>query len=293
MTGKELYEQLTKAYTEENLNRITGKLIALYKSKNFGSIREIANKVSKYVTLHEENAVHCFPKLVMLYHPDKGELFRKSIKKYYFENDIEKLTEYAHILLLNDIESIPVASISDDIDYSPEFVWQHNQKEGYYMSDQNDYDSEQTVFTGHYEKSFYNEIKIRQYGDLNISFPPHYLEDFEEFEMRGSGIESLDGVAYCKHVVHIDLSDNIITDLSELWSLTRIEELYLANNKIGYIDTLSSLVKLKVLDISGNQIDDISALFELDNLKYVNITYNPVPMDQIQKLQEKGVIVMC
>ena len=292
MKIKELFEKLNIAYSNENLNSIAGKLIELYKNKNYGRIREIANKISKYVTIDEEKDAKCFSKLIVLYHPDKGELHRTKIQKYYAKNDIESLTKYTHIFQLENIENTTVVTIDSSIDYQPEYAWENNDKEGYYFYDENDINSEEKTESEYFEKSFYNEIKLREYGDLSINFPPHYLEDIEEFELAQSGLESLDGAEYCKHAVSFDLSDNKITDISELSTLTRLEELYLANNQIGYIDTLSNLFKLKTLDLANNQINDISPLFELDNLEYVNIINNPISTIQIKKLKEKGIIIM-
>ncbi|PKV50926.1 leucine rich repeat (LRR) protein [Aquimarina sp. MAR_2010_214] len=292
MNIKELYNELSDAYSDNNLNTITGKLIALYKSKNFGKIREIANKISKYVTIDEEKDAKCFSKLIVLYHPDKGELHRKSINKLYNENNLDSLTKYSHILQLNEIENTVINTIDESVDYHPEYAWESNEKEGYYFYEKDEVNTENESDSKTYDKSFYNEIKFRQYGDLSIDFPPHYLEDIEEFELAQSGIELLDGIEYCQHAVIFDLSNNSITDISELSTLNRLEELYLGNNQIGYIDALSNLFELKIIDLSNNQIDDISPLFELENLEYVNIIGNKIPDNQIKKLKEKEIIVM-
>jgi hypothetical protein len=63
------------------------------------------------------------------------------------------------------------------------------------------------------------------------------------------------------------------------------------NNQIGYIDALSNLSKLKILDLSNNQIDDISSLFEFDNLECINIIDNRISINQIERLNEKGIVV--
>lgn len=287
MTQLELYNKLIKAYSDENLNQITSKLIELYKNKNFGKIREIANKISKFVIIDEEKNAKCFSKLVILYHPDKGELFRKSIKTFYSENDLENLTKYSHILLINDIENLIVTTIDEDIDYKPEYIWDINQSEGYSFLN-----TDENIYTKEYEKSFYNAIKLREYGNLDIEFPTYYLENFEDFELAYSGIKSLDGVEHCKQVVSLDVSNNEIYDISKLWDLDKLEELYLANNQIGYIDTLNNLLNLRVIDLSGNQIDDISSLLVLNKLEYVNLIGNPISISQIEKLKEKEIIVM-
>lgn len=287
-----LYHQLAEAYSDENLNRITRKLIELFKNKNFGKIRELANKVSKYVPIDEEKEAKCFTKLVILYHPDKGEFFRKSIKKHFDENDAENLTKHSHIFIFNQLENIVITTADLDIDYHPEYFWDTDQSEDYEFSDENETEEEAVFDDEDFEKSFYNAIKIREYGRLDIEFPTYYLEDFEDFEMTECGIETLDGVEFCKHVKILDLSNNEIADLSQLWGLTQLEELYLAHNQIGYIDTLCNLQKLKIIDLSENQIDDISPLLELEQLEYVNLIGNPVSRTQVERLRAKGTIVM-
>lgn len=288
----QLYQQITEAYTDKNLNLITGKLIELYKNKNFGKIRELANKVSKYVVIDEEKETKCFSKLITLYHPDKGELFRRSIKKHFEQNDFEKLIKHSHILLLINIDSIVVSGADVDIDYHPEYFWDNNQDDGFDYVDENDSNPDNIPDIEDFERSFYNAIKIREYGRLDIEFPTYYLEDFEDYEMTECGIETLYGVEFCKHVKILDLSKNEISDLSKLWNLSKLEEIYLANNQIGYIDVLSNLQELRVIDLSENQIDDIDPLFHLEQLEYVNLIGNPVSSKQIENLRAKGAIVM-
>jgi len=294
MNLKELYNKLKEAYTDENLNNITGKLIELYKNRNFGKIRELANTISEIITIDEEKDAKCFSKLVVLYHPDKGESFRRAIKKHYGENDSDCLTKYSHILLLRNIENIEVKTSDEDIDYRPEYNWDNNQSEGYhfYDTDLDESVDEEEVNIEEFEKSFYNAIKLREYGNLNVELPFYYLEDIEDFDLAYYGIETLDGVEHCKDAVTMDLSNNEIVDISELWSLDKLEELYLANNQIGHIDALNNLLKLRVIDLSGNQIDDISPLMEIDKLEYVNLIENNISIDEINKLKERGVIVI-
>ena len=293
MDIKTLYNDLLEAYSNKNLNLITGKLILLYKNKNYGKIREIANKISRYVTIDEEKDAKCFSKLIMLYHPDKGEQSRQVIQKLYEQNDYENLKNHSHILLINDIENVAVSALDEDIDYNPEYIWDVDVDEGFGYADS---ETENYFANGYnnteYERSFYNMIKIREYGNIGMEFPTYYLEDFEEFEMAYCGLQSLDGVEFCTHAKILDVSNNLISDLENLWDLEFIEELYLANNQIGYIDVLSNLSRLRILDISGNQIDDISPLLELQYLEYVNLTGNPIPESQINLLKSREIMVM-
>ncbi|MBT30757.1 MAG: hypothetical protein CMO01_13950 [Thalassobius sp.] len=290
MNTETLYRQLKEAYSTENLTRITSKLIAFYQNKQYGNIREIANRISDYVNIDEEKDARCFSKLIMLYHPDKVAVLRNSIEQAYLANDEKALNSFAHILLLKNLENIRVTTIADDVDYNPVYYWEDVKKEENYDSE---YDSSESDYTNEdYENSFYNAVKLRIYGDLDRDFPVYYLEDFEHFELSFNNIEVLDGVEYCKHAVSIDLSNNAISDISDLWNLEKLEELYLANNQIGYIDSLGNLLKLRVIDLSGNQIDDISPLFELENLEFVNLIGNPILARQIKILKHKGIIVM-
>lgn len=289
---EKLYNDLLNAYSEQNLNRITGKLIDLYKNKNFSTIRSLANKISEYVIIDEEKDAKCFSKLIMLYHPDRGAFFKKDITTLYFQKNAEGLEKYAHILLIDDIDTVKVVEFDEDIDYHPEYVWDdfQNDDDNYYDSDDLEYD----IYFGNeeIEKSFYNAVKLREFGRLNTEFPVWYLEDFDSYEMACSGIDSLDGIEYCRHLITLDVSDNQISDISNLWNLHCIEELFLANNQITYIDTLGNLLKLRILDLSGNHIDDISPLFDLEQLEYLNLVGNKIPKHQIEKLQAKNIVVM-
>ncbi|PKP18096.1 MAG: hypothetical protein CVU05_14300 [Bacteroidetes bacterium HGW-Bacteroidetes-21] len=294
MEIQELHKALVGAWSDRNLNYITSKLIELYKNKNYAAIREVVNKISKYVVIDEENDAKCFSRLVMLYHPDRGEAIRNELDQLFAGNHHEKLTEFSHILIISrfDFNSVKPVAIDEDIDYDPGYgIYESRRAYKSYTDEEDIYDLENS-FSGDYENSFYNAVRLRMYGDPDREFPAHYLHDFEEFELSESGIETLDGVEHCIHAVSIDLSNNAISDLSELWELQRLEELYLANNQISYIDALSNLLNLRIVDLSGNQIDDITPLLSLDFLEYVNLAGNPVPKIQVEKLKEKEVMVM-
>ncbi|WP_346861041.1 leucine-rich repeat domain-containing protein [uncultured Draconibacterium sp.] len=291
MTIGELYNKLCASYSPENLNEISGKLILLYKTKNYTAIRGLVNKISKYVNIDEENDAKCFSKLIMLYHPDKGSSIHNQLQKLFELNDYEKLQNYSHIFLLADFD-VRAASITiQSMEFDAEYIWDTDTEEGYSFTDEYGEESFEEPEDNAFERSFFNLLKIREYGRTNIELPTYYLQDFEDFEMAESGLESLDGIEYCIHTKILDVSNNLLTDISNLWELQLLEELYLANNQIGYIDTLSNLSNLRIIDLSGNQIDDISALYELEQLEYVNLLGNPVPLNQIRMLEKKACVV--
>lgn len=289
---KDLYTNLRKAYSNENLNRITIQLIELYKTRNYGQLFGLANKISSYVIVDTENASKCFSGLIMLYHPDKSEYYRQALSRLSKENNIVELETFSHILLLHDLEVLSVSRVDEDIGYDPEYKWEDAQSGYQYFSESGNDEGVFMQQEPEFENSFYNIVKIRMYGTLDIEMPSHYLEDFEDVEFAESQIDSLDGIEYCKHVTELNLTGNNISDISGLWALDRIEELYLADNQIGIIDTLINLRNLRVLDISFNEIDDILALLELPRLEFVNLIGNNIHTDQIIKLKNKGIIIM-
>lgn len=129
------------------------------------------------------------------------------------------------------------------------------------MEDESDYIS----------RSFLSAMKRRVYGNINVDIPIYLLEDLEEIEMVDYDLESLDGIEACRYLKAADMSNNNLTDLSELGYLRQVERLYLANNHIEMIDSLGKLLVLKVLDISYNDVDDLSPLFDLNHLSYLNV----------------------
>jgi hypothetical protein len=295
MTSEELQRKLIEAYSGENLNKITVTLINLYKDKQFGTLRQIAEMISESVEIVIDPEVRYFSKLMMLYHPDRGDFHRNEIVKLADNNDYDGLLGYSHILLLGRIEEI-AATLSgyEDIDYSPVYEWDVNLEGFTVITVKESGQTRPKYKTVNHRKvhTFYDAVKIRMYGRTNVSFPPHYLEDMEEFELSQSGINDLDGVQYCIHATIMDLSDNTISDISQLWDLKLLEELNLSDNKIEDIGMLANLRNLKTLNLSDNPVRDVSSLFNLDKLDYVDLKGTHVPDKQIRKIEEQGVTVV-
>lgn len=299
MEGSALYNQLKEAYADNNLNKITAKLIELYKAKNYCQIRTISNRISRFVPAGEESDNKRFSRLIMLYHPDKGEFYRKAIDQSFKDGNMDELESYSHILMIEQVELADASSVIDiDTDFDPEYEWDPSQAEGgfnYIFDSEDEYGAQfenESMEDGDYEKNFFNAVKIRIYGNLNQEFPSYYLEDFDDMEFADCAIEHLDGIEFCRHAITFDLSRNHITDISLLWELTNLQELYLSNNHIGYIDALSNLLSLRMVDLSHNEISDISPLLNLEHLEFVNLIGNSIPEKQIERLREKDVLVM-
>ncbi len=293
MTIKELNRELLEAYSINNLNRISLILITLFRDRQYSILQKISEIISEYVDIKISNSGKGFSGLMMLYHPDRAIFHINEINRLTLQDDFEALLSYSHILKLERIEEIANSLESyEDIDYSPVYEWDF-ETEGFHIV----YDIHPkkvirtrttTKLTGY---TFYDAIKIREYGDTEFEFPPYYLEDIEEFELSSSDITDLDGIQFCIHATSIDLSNNRITDLAPLFNLNNLEELDLSDNEIGYIDVLGNLRNLKSVLLSNNYIDDISPLFDLEKLEYTDLSGNKIDIDQINRLIEKGICV--
>jgi len=294
MTPSELHDKLREAYSGQNLNKITVTLINLYKDEQFGTLRQIAEMISESVEILIDAEGKYFSRLMMLYHPDRGDFHRNEIDRLAANNDYEGLLGYTHILTLSRIEEIAATLTSyEDIDYSPVYEWDVN-LEGFTiinLGESGHTEQKRQRRAGKRGCTFYNAIKIRMYGKTTVGFPPHYLEDQEEFELSQSGINDLDGVQYCIHATTMDLSDNAISDISLLWGLKLLENLNLSDNRIEDIDSLANLRNLKTLNLSNNAIRDVSVLLNLNKLEYVELTGTRVSPDQIHELEETGIKV--
>lgn len=285
-------KQLYSAYQVENLTQISAKLIQAYKNKNEALIYEIANKCG----ISDELSINrIFSKIMQIYHPDKSQLILNELNSYVDRLDENALESYAHILKIEELLQNGIKTQITDVEFKSEEIWEASSNNDYQFYDEENEFSENDLDEEIHQPSsynFYEAIQLREYGDLSKTFPSYYLEDIDEFELASSQIDSLEGAEFCKHAKIMDLSDNAISDLSELFELQELEELYLAHNELSYIDTLSNLTKLKILDLSFNQIDDISPLFSLENLEYVNLIGNPVSQTELELIKLKDIQIV-
>ncbi|MCK4747874.1 MAG: leucine-rich repeat domain-containing protein, partial [Bacteroidales bacterium] len=260
------------------------------------ALRFVQKVVNEYVPCREEKINRVFSRLIMIYHPDRLTQSLNQLEGAFERGDFEELYSMSHILNVQNLEPehVTVSSIMTEEDLAEEFGWDA-QADGFsYFMDQDTYEREmeEEDELDYTNRSFLTALKRRVYGNLNVDFPMYLLEDLEEIEMTDYEIEFLDGIEACRHVRVVDLTNNNLTDVTDLKDLHQIERLYLSNNHIGMIDSLSNLTVLQVLDISYNDVDDLSPLFELSHLTYLNIMGNRIPAWQLEKLQLRGVTIV-
>ena len=290
-----LYNELSGAYNEANLHRISSLVIDLYKERKYDALRYIQKIVNEHVSCAEEKINKVFSRLIMLYHPDRLKQSLVEIEAAMRNDDFEALFRHAHILPVLQLkpEEIPVSAFIQQEDLAEEFGWDPDPGGFHYFEEEEILEPWEQDNVDVFNNSFLNAVKRKVYGNLNVDFPVYLLEDMEEIEMAEYEIENLEGIEFCRYVRIVDLSNNNLTDITELRDLTRIERLYLTNNHIGLVDALYHLANLQLVDLSFNDIDDLSPLFDLEELQYVNVIGNRIPNWQLEKLQLKGITVVA
>jgi hypothetical protein len=296
MTLKELHNELSEAYSVNNLNTISLTLINLFRERQFAALQRISDLIRDYTDIRIGDDGKGFSRFMMLYHPDRAVYHLKEINRLAAEENFDGLMEYAHILKLERINEIATSINNyDDIDYTPVYDWDLSDLDidGFRIFNVNDRSSNKTG-TGTESKTsctFFEAFRLSEFGDTEMEFPWVYLGNIEDFELSSYGINDLEGIQFCTHAKTMDLSNNMISDLLLIVALKELEELNLSDNEVGFIDDIGNLKMLKTVILSNNYIEDISPLLGLGNLEYADLSGNRIDPDQLAMLLDNGVVV--
>lgn len=85
------------------------------------------------------------------------------------------------------------------------------------------------------------------------------------------GIDSLVGLEYAVNLELLDLSENLVSDLSPLAGLQFLRDLDVASNRIVDLGPLSGLHSLRELDIAYNSVTNVQALANLTDLDCIDL----------------------
>ena len=102
------------------------------------------------------------------------------------------------------------------------------------------------------------------------------MKKLTELEVIDADISVLTGLELAINLRVLDLSGNVITDISALSDLTKLTELYLSDNAIADITPLVGLTNLALLGLNGNAITDVSPLASLTNLVALGLNGNKI-----------------
>ena len=180
----ELYGNLIKAYTAENLGLVSGRIIELFREKKYDALRAIQKVVNEHTPCQEEKINKVFSRLIMLYHPDRLSQNREELEKAFREGDFEALYAMSHILTVQNLEPdhAVLSSVITEEDLAEEFGWDQG-ADGYsYFMAGEEFEQEEDLSPGMERRTFLSVLKRRVYGNLNVDFPMYLLEDLEEIE---------------------------------------------------------------------------------------------------------------
>lgn len=102
-----------------------------------------------------------------------------------------------------------------------------------------------------------------------------WYEDNQISINRGT-VTDISDLSKLRNLKRLCISDQQITDISPLFSLTQLEYLGLECNPITSIEGINQLVNLEELYISGTDIEDLSPLSGLKKLKIIFFDSTPV-----------------
>ena len=305
---KLLSDKLLRMYTENNLNKITTKIIKLYKAKQHDVLKEIVNSLSGYVSFgtadKDFRIGKCFTKLVIMYHPDRTASYNKAINSAAGKYDLVQLEGFNHIFItsniLNDYKTIAdlpagKSAYYYDHDFEPDPVLYPDTNNIILDLDgleENPADDDKPEFSKEDLNSLIDDFNTAEYYSFFELYNKSGLSDSRKVELSSAGMKNLNGIEDFSELVYLDLSGNKLKDITVIWYSRKLEELYLAYNQICSITSLCNLRHLRILDLADNNIDDISDLYDLPSLEFVNLIHNPIPEEQIDRLRTKVKIVL-
>lgn len=129
-------------------------------------------------------------------------------------------------------------------------------------------------------------------GLLNLEVIPESVAQLTWLRSLNLSGNLIDEITCIEHLIKLNLlflSDNRIVETGSLKKLTDLRSLYLSDNRIAEITPLKDLINLQSLYISGNRISDIGALKNLINLETLDLSGNSIsdlwPLESLTRLK--------
>jgi hypothetical protein len=124
------------------------------------------------------------------------------------------------------------------------------------------------------------------------------LTGFTEVSFQNTGIKDISPLANKTNLIFLDISYNLITNLSLLTGLGNLTTLILDGTGLRDVSFLTNLPNLQNLSIANNDIQDLSPLLKLHNLSSVDIYGNGLNLSAgstnaaaVATLQNRGVYI--
>ena len=94
--------------------------------------------------------------------------------------------------------------------------------------------------------------------------------------LRNCALTSLSGFEALTNLTYLDVSQNILTDITPLAGLTALEVLSIHQSAVVDLTALQNLTALRQLDLSFNSIEDVTPLTGLTALQELNLSNNQI-----------------
>ncbi|CAL6025268.1 Conserved_hypothetical protein [Hexamita inflata] len=114
------------------------------------------------------------------------------------------------------------------------------------------------------------KITIENSENIIFDMSPVYVQ---VLSVRNSKLQHITNIYQMEQIVDLDLSGNIIRDVSELGALVNLIHLNVSSNDIYRIDSFKELTKLQLLNVSNNKILFCKPIQDL-NIKELDINNN-------------------
>ena len=156
---------------------------------------------------------------------------------------------------------------------------------------------EQVVFDDPNLNRLIREVIQKEEGPIY----KHQLLTIATLDANNLEIESLEGIQALRNLKTLNLSVNLIQDVSPLAELHNLTELDLSHNQIVDLYEVNfeklSLNQLETLNLSGNMVNDVKPLARFNNLTDLDLSYNQIidfdeaNFDQLQHLKLERLVL--
>lgn len=301
---------------------MTSTVLEAHRQGRHRELQSLGRELGDWLSEGERNMPRLFSRLVLLFHPDRLRFLDAKIREASDRADAAALNRLLRLFHAFDLVFGEERARGQDcpVDAEP---WMGGVDEEAYAYDEADFDDIRSARESWFgdsgsgaeedegnagiaadednmippgraaRRTLFDAIYAREYGHVPTDFAPRHLETFEgEMNLSDYEITDLHGAEWLTGIRLLQLSENHIRGLAALRSLERLEELYLARNQIEELDGLERLAALRILDLEGNDVSDLSPLFDLPAVEFVNVIGNPVPIAHVQRLRDRGVVVL-
>jgi Leucine-rich repeat (LRR) protein len=135
------------------------------------------------------------------------------------------------------------------------------------------------------------EVKKTDHGNSHIRYFGIKISDYNiiNMQIQDYGLTKVpEGINKLKKLRRVDLNENKISEIKELYKLGELQRLDLFSNKIDSLNGIGRLKHLDTLIVNYNKIVDVSPLENVPSLTYIGLYNNPLSKESEKALIRLG-----